>query len=211
MPMRGFAVTVGIGIVTTVFVAFTLTRWLAWRWVRLAADHPSAAQRPHWPVRRPVPAASWRFATTPLPDGASFPLAVALAGGAERPQPRHRFHRRRCCQVQVGRALADAAAIAARLEEANLGDVAVRSGRDPATGHGPHSAAGRRERRADLGIGRARRARYSILTSAGSRSSAPPSPGDLISPATIGMAIRARGLDRLHLDPFRVGSSRSAR
>ena len=36
-PVRGFAVTLGIGIITTVFTAFTLTRLMvAWwvRWVR---------------------------------------------------------------------------------------------------------------------------------------------------------------------------------
>jgi preprotein translocase subunit SecD len=35
-PVRGFAVTLGIGIVTTVFTAFTVTRlivamWVAWK------------------------------------------------------------------------------------------------------------------------------------------------------------------------------------
>lgn len=33
-PVRGFAVTLGIGIVTTVFTAFTLTRWLVAFWFR---------------------------------------------------------------------------------------------------------------------------------------------------------------------------------
>ena len=33
-PVRGFAVTLAVGIVTTVFTAFTLTRWLAAEWVR---------------------------------------------------------------------------------------------------------------------------------------------------------------------------------
>ncbi len=33
-PIRGFAVTLGIGIITTVFTAFTLTRWLVAVWVR---------------------------------------------------------------------------------------------------------------------------------------------------------------------------------
>jgi len=36
-PVRGFAVTLGIGIITTVFTAYTLTRLMvAWwvRWVR---------------------------------------------------------------------------------------------------------------------------------------------------------------------------------
>ena len=33
-PVRGFAVTLAIGIVTTVFTAFTFTRWLVAEWVR---------------------------------------------------------------------------------------------------------------------------------------------------------------------------------
>ncbi len=35
-PVRGFAVTLGIGIITTVFTAFTLTRLLVSWWVRYA-------------------------------------------------------------------------------------------------------------------------------------------------------------------------------
>lgn len=33
-PVRGFAVTLAVGIITTVFTAFTLTRWLAAAWLR---------------------------------------------------------------------------------------------------------------------------------------------------------------------------------
>ncbi|MGL4488970.1 MAG: protein translocase subunit SecD, partial [Rhizobiaceae bacterium] len=33
-PVKGFAVTLGIGIATTVFTAFTLTRWLVAQWIR---------------------------------------------------------------------------------------------------------------------------------------------------------------------------------
>jgi SecD/SecF fusion protein len=33
-PIRGFAVTLAIGIVTTVFTAFVLTRWMVAFWVR---------------------------------------------------------------------------------------------------------------------------------------------------------------------------------
>src|SRR5690606_28789907 len=35
-PVRGFAVTLAVGIATTVFTAFTLTRWLAAAWLRRA-------------------------------------------------------------------------------------------------------------------------------------------------------------------------------
>ncbi|MHA6643414.1 protein translocase subunit SecDF [Mesorhizobium sp. A623] len=33
-PVRGFAITLAVGIVTTIFTAFTLTRWLAAEWIR---------------------------------------------------------------------------------------------------------------------------------------------------------------------------------
>ena len=33
-PVRGFAVTLGIGIITTLFTAFTLTRLIVAYWVR---------------------------------------------------------------------------------------------------------------------------------------------------------------------------------
>jgi preprotein translocase subunit SecD len=34
-PVRGFAVTLGVGILTTLFTAFTLTRLIVATWVRL--------------------------------------------------------------------------------------------------------------------------------------------------------------------------------
>ena len=34
-PVRGFAVTLGVGIVTTLFTAFTLTRLIVANWVRM--------------------------------------------------------------------------------------------------------------------------------------------------------------------------------
>jgi preprotein translocase subunit SecD len=38
-PVRGFAVTLGIGIVTTVFTAFTVTRLIVAYWVRWKRPH----------------------------------------------------------------------------------------------------------------------------------------------------------------------------
>ena len=35
-PVRGFAVTLGVGILTTLFTAFTLTRLIVATWVRMA-------------------------------------------------------------------------------------------------------------------------------------------------------------------------------
>ena len=42
-PIRGFAVTLAIGIVTTVFTAFTLTRWMIAVWLRQHAPEGPAA------------------------------------------------------------------------------------------------------------------------------------------------------------------------
>lgn len=44
-PVRGFAVTLGIGIITTVFTAYTLTRWMIAIWLRRAKpkDFPAGA------------------------------------------------------------------------------------------------------------------------------------------------------------------------
>jgi SecD/SecF fusion protein len=42
-PVRGFAVTLAIGIITTVFTAFTLTRWLVAEWLR--RRHPKELPR----------------------------------------------------------------------------------------------------------------------------------------------------------------------
>jgi len=38
-PVRGFAVTLGIGIITTVFTAFELTRLIVAAWVRWKRPH----------------------------------------------------------------------------------------------------------------------------------------------------------------------------
>ena len=43
-PVRGFAVTLAIGIVTTVFTAFTLTRWLIAVWLRALPAEGVAAR-----------------------------------------------------------------------------------------------------------------------------------------------------------------------
>ncbi|MGH6762929.1 MAG: protein translocase subunit SecD [Phyllobacterium sp.] len=51
-PVRGFAVTVGIGIATTLFTAFTLTRWLISQWLR--RTKPTGLPRAILPLIVPV-------------------------------------------------------------------------------------------------------------------------------------------------------------
>ena len=63
-PIKGFAVTFAIGIVTTVFTAFTLTRWLVAEWVRGAAVRRRSRGASRWfrPARK---SRSWVFAAGP--------------------------------------------------------------------------------------------------------------------------------------------------
>lgn len=60
-PVRGFAVTLGIGIITTVFTAFTLTRWLVAVWVR--SERPTEFPKGlvnYLPLEPKVPFMKWR-------------------------------------------------------------------------------------------------------------------------------------------------------
>jgi preprotein translocase subunit SecD len=60
-PVRGFAVTLGIGIITTVFTAFTLTRLIVATWVRW--------KRPHSvPIPGMIPKSGHRFSEQIMPS-----------------------------------------------------------------------------------------------------------------------------------------------
>ena len=60
-PVRGFAVTLAIGIVTTVFTAFTLTRWMIALWLKRAKpkELPNGLIR-FVPDNTKLPFMSWR-------------------------------------------------------------------------------------------------------------------------------------------------------
>jgi len=60
-PIRGFAVTLGIGIITTVFTAFTLTRWLVALWVRTErpTEFPKGLVN-YLPLQPNIPFMKWR-------------------------------------------------------------------------------------------------------------------------------------------------------
>ncbi len=64
-PVRGFAVTLAVGIVTTVFTAFTMTQWLMAAWFRW--KRPKTCRRVYGPAcSTPRTSASWPCAITPL-------------------------------------------------------------------------------------------------------------------------------------------------
>ncbi|MDN2564806.1 protein translocase subunit SecDF [Aquibium sp. A9E412] len=129
-PIRGFAVTLAIGIVTTVFTAYTLTRWLIAEWVR--------RQRPKELARAPlrlVPQDTairfmWlrRFAFT-LSAAASIAtlalfVTVDMNYGID-------FKGGSLIEVKAVEGDADLADIRGRLSGLNLGDVQVQEFGDP--------------------------------------------------------------------------------
>ena len=124
-PVRGFAVTFAIGIVTTVFTAFTLTRWLI---VALGAPHAAEASacgsgdailpdNPADPLHELAPVRVRVFGDQPrLPRSLS---------SCRRHELRRRLQGRLGHRGQGQRASADPGDIRAALAELNLGDVQV--------------------------------------------------------------------------------------
>ena len=107
-PVRGFAVTLGIGIITTVFTAFTLTRlivagWVRWKRPQSRADLKESSRdslRSHWAGRSDRRADGGRcfgccrrcgsFPTIPIS------ISPAFAASAFRSRRRFRSSRSRC-------------------------------------------------------------------------------------------------------------------
>ena len=85
-PVRGFAVTLGIGIITTVFTAFTLTRLIVAWWVRWVA--PAAA--PDLIRRQSKCAFIAPFRC--FASSRTTPSSISCASGASA------FRCRRCCR-----------------------------------------------------------------------------------------------------------------
>ncbi|MDR6758581.1 SecD/SecF fusion protein [Mycoplana sp. BE70] len=186
-PMQGFAAIVGIGIVTTVFITFTLSHWLAWRWVK-------SRQISHLPrtVRsglfgglhlRFMAIRNYVFSAVALVSIAvavlvslnGLNLGIDFTGGA-------------LLQVKARQGKADAAQIAGQLEEMNLGDVAVRVGLDPAmaTIRIPPQGGGENAEQTSALVARGElEADYDIRRV---EVVGPTVSGDLIAAATIGMA-----------------------
>jgi len=125
-PIRGFAVTLAIGIITTVFTAFTLTRWMIALWLRRTrpTEMPQGFVK-LVPDDTSVPFMSWRkiaFAfsiVTALISAVLF-MTVEMNYGID-------FRGGSSIEVKALQGQGDAADIRSRLSELNLGDVQVQA------------------------------------------------------------------------------------
>ncbi len=123
-PVKGFAVTLAIGILTTVFTAFTFTRWLVSFWIRRFKPHELPAGILH--LVRPgtkVPFMGWRrftFAGSAIASIAAIVLfaTVSMNYGID-------FKGGTLIELQAHDGKADPAAIRSSLSDLNLGDVQV--------------------------------------------------------------------------------------
>lgn len=125
-PIRGFAVTLAIGIITTVFTAFVLTRWMVATWLRQRKpkELPSGILRMISPDRHIKFMWLRRFSFTA--SGLVVALAVGLFAtvnlnlGID-------FKGGSLIEIQANGPQADTGAIRAVLSDLNLGDVQVQS------------------------------------------------------------------------------------
>lgn len=125
-PVRGFAVTLGVGIITTVFTAFTLTRWLIAWWVRRERPTEYPAGLVHYlPLQPNIPFMKYRnlgFAISGILSvivviatmTMNFNYGIDFLGGS-------------MIEVQAKSHQADAADVRSRLGDLNIGDVQVQA------------------------------------------------------------------------------------
>jgi SecD/SecF fusion protein len=123
-PVKGFAVTLAIGIVTTVFTAFTFTRWLIAEWVRRSKPK----ELPWAPVRlippdTKIPFMGMRRYTFAL-SGVLSVLSVVLFMTVNMNYGVD-FKGGSLIEVKSKAGAADLADIRARLSDLNIGDVQV--------------------------------------------------------------------------------------
>lgn len=123
-PVRGFAVTLGIGIITTVFTAFTLTRWLVAVWIRRSKPKDFPAGLVHYlPLNPKIPFMkyrNWGFAVSGLISlgvlglvlTTPFNYGIDFLGGS-------------IIEVQAKDGTADAGDVRTKLNELNLGEIQV--------------------------------------------------------------------------------------
>ncbi len=128
-PVKGFAVTLAIGIITTVFTAFTLTRWLIAVWVRRTKPKDLPWGLKLVPDNTTIKFMSWRnwaFAFSILTSIATIgALAVTdLNYGID-------FKGGAMIEVRAKAKKADVSAIRGALSELNLGDVQVQEFGNP--------------------------------------------------------------------------------
>lgn len=123
-PIRGFAVTLAIGIVTTVFTAFTLTRWLIAMWLRRGRPTELPPGLVHYlpldPGLNIMKLRNWAF-------GLSAAASIAVAAGFFVVDMNYGidFKGGSLIEVQAKDGSADPADVRARLSELAIGDVQV--------------------------------------------------------------------------------------
>jgi len=131
-PIRGFAVTLAIGILTTVFTAFTLTRWLIAVWLRRSRPTEFPAGLVHYlPLNPNLDIMRWRNIAFALSGAASAIIVVLFFAwnmnyGID-------FRGGSLIEIQAKQGMADAGDVRGRLAELNIGDVQVQEfgeGRD---------------------------------------------------------------------------------
>ena len=123
-PVKGFAVTLAIGIITTVFTAFTLTRWMIAFWLKRfkPKELPNGLFR-FIPDDTKLPFMSWRRYAFTLSAALSL-AAVALFFTVEMNYGID-FRGGTSIEVQSKNGPADSAAVREVLNELNMGDVQV--------------------------------------------------------------------------------------
>jgi len=123
-PVKGFAVTLAIGIITTVFTAFTLTRWLVAMWLK----HMKPKELPNGvinfvPHDTKFPFMSWRKYAFGL--SAALSLAAVVLFFSIEMNYGIDFRGGTSIEIQAKSGQADSADVRARLNELNMGDVQV--------------------------------------------------------------------------------------
>lgn len=123
-PIRGFAVTLGIGIITTVFTAFTLTRWLIAVWLRRTrpTDYPAGLVHV-LPLEPKVKLMRWRNVAFAVSSAACIAIiAMFFTGNMNYGID---FRGGSLIEVQAKNGVADPGDVRARLGELAIGEVQV--------------------------------------------------------------------------------------
>ena len=123
-PIRGFAVTLAIGIVTTVFTAFTLTRWLIAVWLRRSRPTEFPAGLVHYlPLDPKINLMRWR--NLAFAASAAVSLFVAAMFFTTEMNFGIDFRGGSMIEVQAKDGTADAGDVRARLGMLDIGEVQV--------------------------------------------------------------------------------------
>ncbi|RFC67347.1 MULTISPECIES: protein translocase subunit SecDF [Mesorhizobium] len=123
-PVKGFAVTLAIGIITTVFTAFTLTRWLVSAWLRRMKPKELPRGLINFvPHDTKFPFMSWRKYAFGI--SAALSIAAVLLFFSKEMNYGIDFRGGTSIEIQAKTGNADSANVRERLNQLNMGDVQV--------------------------------------------------------------------------------------